>query len=181
MSNPIFTITMENGAVMKGELYPESAPQSVYNFIDLANKGFYDGVIFHRVIDNFMIQTGDPLGTGTGGPGYMIKGEFSNNGHKNDLSHTPGVVSMARQGDDKNPAAYYNTAGSQFFICISEATYLDKNYAAFGKVIEGLENAYAIGKVQTDGKDRPLQEQKIAYVRVDTHGATFDEPVTIPE
>ena len=169
MSNPIFTITMENGAVMKGELYPETAPQSVYNFIDLANKGFYDGLIFHRVIKGFMIQGGDPTGTGMGGPGYCIKGEFFMNGVDNKLKHKRGVLSMARSG---NP----NSAGSQFFLMHQDAPHLDKQYAAFGKVTEGLEVIDAIAAVKVDMNDRPLTEQKISTIRVDTQGIDYPEP-----
>ena len=169
MSNPIFTITMENGAVMKGELYPETAPQSVYNFIDLANKGFYDGLIFHRVIKGFMIQGGDPTGTGMGGPGYCIKGEFFMNGVDNKLKHKRGVLSMARSS---NP----NSAGSQFFLMHQDSPHLDKQYAAFGKVTEGLEVIDAIASVRVDMNDRPLTEQKIASIRVDTNGADYPEP-----
>ena len=169
MSNPIFTITMENGAVMKGELYPETAPQSVYNFIDLANKGFYDGLIFHRVIKGFMIQGGDPTGTGMGGPGYCIKGEFFMNGVDNKLKHKRGVLSMARSG---NP----NSAGSQFFLMHQDAPHLDKQYAAFGKVTEGLEVIDAIAAVKVDMNDRPLTEQKISTIRVDTNGVDYPEP-----
>ncbi len=169
MSNPIFTITMENGAVMKGELYPETAPQSVYNFIDLANKGFYDGLIFHRVIKGFMIQGGDPTGTGMGGPGYCIKGEFFMNGVDNKLKHKRGVLSMARSG---NP----NSAGSQFFLMHQDAPHLDKQYAAFGKVTEGLELVDAIASVKVDMNDRPLEEQKIQSIRVDTQGVDYPEP-----
>ncbi len=169
MSNPIFTITMENGAVMKGELYPETAPQSVYNFIDLANKGFYDGLIFHRVIKGFMIQGGDPTGTGMGGPGYCIKGEFFMNGVDNKLKHKRGVLSMARSS---NP----NSAGSQFFLMHQDSPHLDKQYAAFGKVTEGLEVIDAIASVKVDMNDRPLTEQKIASIRVDTQGIDYPEP-----
>jgi Peptidyl-prolyl cis-trans isomerase (rotamase) - cyclophilin family len=169
MSNPIFTITLENGAVMKGELYPESAPQSVYNFIDLANKGFYDGLIFHRVIKGFMIQGGDPTGTGMGGPGYCIKGEFFMNGVDNKLKHKRGVLSMARSS---NP----NSAGSQFFLMHQDAPHLDRQYAAFGKVTEGLEVIDAVASVKVDMNDRPLTEQKIASIRVDTQGVDYPEP-----
>ena len=169
MSEPIFTITMENGAVMKGELYPETAPQSVYNFIDLANKGFYDGLIFHRVIKGFMIQGGDPTGTGMGGPGYCIKGEFFMNGVDNKLKHKRGVLSMARSS---NP----NSAGSQFFLMHQDSPHLDKQYAAFGKVTEGLEVIDAIAAVKVDMNDRPLTEQKIASIRVDTQNVDYPEP-----
>ena len=169
MSNPIFTITMENGGVMKGELYPDVAPQSVYNFIELANKGFYDGLIFHRVIRGFMIQGGDPTGTGMGGPGYCIKGEFLFNGVENKLKHKRGVLSMARSS---NP----NSAGSQFFLMHQDSPHLDKQYAAFGKVTEGIEVVDAIAAVKVDGNDRPLTEQKIASIRVDTLGEEYPEP-----
>ena len=169
MSNPIFTITMENGGVIKGELYPEIAPQSVYNFIDLANKGFYDGLIFHRVIAGFMIQGGDPTGTGMGGPGYSIKGEFYMNGFDNNLKHKRGVLSMARS---MNP----NSAGSQFFIMHEDAPHLDKQYAAFGKVTEGMEVVDQIANTKVDYNDRPLEEQKMASIRVDTLGETYPEP-----
>lgn len=169
MSNPIFTITMENGGVMKGELYPDVAPQSVYNFIELANKGFYDGLIFHRVIRGFMIQGGDPTGTGMGGPGYCIKGEFLFNGVDNKLKHKRGVLSMARSS---NP----NSAGSQFFLMHQDSPHLDKQYAAFGKVTEGIEVVDAIAAVKVDGNDRPLTEQKIASIRVDTLGEEYPEP-----
>ena len=174
MSDPIFTITMENGAVMKGELYPETAPQSVYNFIDLANKGFYDGLIFHRVIKGFMIQGGDPTGTGMGGPGYCIKGEFFMNGVDNKLKHKRGVLSMARSS---NP----NSAGSQFFLMHQDSPHLDKQYAAFGKVTEGLEVIDAIASVKVDMNDRPLTEQKIASIRVDTNGVDYPEPKKLPD
>jgi peptidyl-prolyl cis-trans isomerase B (cyclophilin B) len=169
MSNPIFTITMENGGVIKGELYPEIAPQSVYNFIDLANKGFYDGLIFHRVISGFMIQGGDPTGTGMGGPGYSIKGEFYMNGFDNNLKHKRGVLSMARS---MNP----NSAGSQFFIMHEDAPHLDKQYAAFGKVTEGMEVVDQIANTKVDYNDRPIEEQKMASIRVDTLGETYPEP-----
>jgi peptidyl-prolyl cis-trans isomerase B (cyclophilin B) len=169
MSNPIFTITMENGGVIKGELYPEIAPQSVYNFIDLANKGFYDGLIFHRVIAGFMIQGGDPTGTGMGGPGYSIKGEFYMNGFDNNLKHKRGVLSMARS---MNP----NSAGSQFFIMHEDAPHLDKQYAAFGKVTEGMDVVDQIANTKVDYNDRPIEEQKMASIRVDTLGETYPEP-----
>ena len=169
MSNPIFTITMENGGVIKGELYPEIAPQSVYNFIDLANKGFYDGLIFHRVIKGFMIQGGDPTGTGMGGPGYCIKGEFFMNGVDNKLKHKRGVLSMARS---MNP----NSAGSQFFIMHEDAPHLDQQYAAFGKVTEGMDVVDQIAGTKVDYNDRPVEEQKMASIRVDTLGETYPEP-----
>ena len=167
--NPTFKITMENGAVMEGELYPDVAPQSVYNFIDLANHNFYDGLIFHRVIPGFMIQGGCPDGTGMGGPGYCIKGEFFYNGVKNELKHKRGILSMAR-------AQSPNSAGSQFFIMHADARHLDGQYAAFGKVTSGLEVVDAIAGVRTNGQDRPLEDQKIASITVDTHGETYPEP-----
>ena len=167
--NPTFTITMENGGVISGELYPDKAPQSVYNFIDLANKGFYNGLIFHRVISGFMIQGGDPEGTGMGGPGYCIKGEFMFNGVKNDLKHKRGVLSMARA---QNP----NSAGSQFFIVHQDSKFLDGQYATFGKVTSGMDVVDAIAAVKTGANDRPLTEQKMMTVTVDTHGETYPEP-----
>lgn len=167
--NPTFKITMENGSVMEGELYPEIAPQSVYNFIDLANHNFYDGLIFHRVIPGFMIQGGCPDGTGMGGPGYCIKGEFFFNGFENNLKHKRGVLSMARS---QSP----NSAGSQFFLMHADSPHLDGQYAAFGKVTSGLDVVDAIATVQTDFQDRPLTEQKIASITVDTHGKTYPEP-----
>ena len=167
--NPTFKITMENGAVMEGELYPEIAPQSVYNFIDLCNHNFYDGLIFHRVIPGFMIQGGCPDGTGMGGPGYCIKGEFFFNGVKNDLKHKRGVLSMARS---QSP----NSAGSQFFLMHQNSPHLDGQYAAFGKVTSGLEIIDAIASVKTNYQDRPLEDQKIASITVDTHGETYPEP-----
>ena len=167
--NPTFIIEMENGQTMKGELYPETAPNSVANFVELANSGFYDGVIFHRVIPGFMIQGGDPLGRGTGGPGYSIRGEFARNGFNNPLKHTRGVLSMAR-------SMMPNSAGSQFFIMVDDAPYLDGQYAAFGKVTEGMDVVDKIAAVKTDGNDRPLTEQKIASIRVDTKGEEYPEP-----
>ena len=167
--NPTFKITMENGGVIEGELYPETAPQSVYNFIDLANHNYYDGLIFHRVISGFMIQGGCPDGTGMGGPGYCIKGEFFFNGIKNDRKHKRGVLSMARSSSP-------NSAGSQFFIMHQDAKHLDGQYAAFGKVTSGIEVVDAIAKVKTNFQDRPLEEQKIASITVDTHGETYPEP-----
>ncbi len=169
MSNPIFTITMENGGVMKGELYPETAPQSVCNFISLANQGFYDGLIFHRVIKGFMIQGGDPTGTGMGGPGYCIKGEFLFNGVDNPIKHKRGVLSMARSSSP-------NSAGSQFFLMHQDSPHLDKQYAAFGKVTEGIEVVDQIASVKVDFNDKPLTEQKIASIRVDTLGEEYPEP-----
>jgi len=155
-----FTITMENGKEMKGELYEDIAPISAENFEKLANKGFYDGLIFHRVIPGFMIQGGDPEGTGMGGPGYSIKGEFAANGVKNDLKHTRGVLSMARAMDP-------NSAGSQFFVMVEDAPYLDGQYAAFGKVVEGMEVADEIVSAKRDWNDRPYEDQKMKSIRVE--------------
>ncbi len=179
--HPVAVIVMNDGSAIAFEMYPEQADNTVRNFISLANKGYYDGIIFHRVIEKFMIQTGDPTGTGFGGPGYKIVGEFANNGYNNTLSHTDGVVSMAREGNRYNPAAAYNTAGSQFFICAASPTYLDGDYAAFGNVIDGMDVVYKIASVSTDSNDKPLTDQVMAYVRVDTHGAAFDPPETIAE
>ena len=167
--NPIVTIEMENGDIMKAELYPEIAPNTVNNFISLIQKGYYDGVIFHRVIPGFMIQGGDPDGTGMGGPGYSIKGEFSQNGFKNDLKHTPGVLSMAR-------TMIPDSAGSQFFIMHETSPHLDGAYAAFGKLTEGLEIVDKIARVKTDYSDRPMEEQKMAKVTVETLGVGYPEP-----
>ena len=169
MSNPIVTIEMENGDIMKAELYPEIAPNTVNNFISLVKKGFYDGVIFHRVINGFMIQGGDPDGTGMGGPGYEIKGEFSQNGFKNDLKHTEGVLSMAR-------AMHPDSAGSQFFIMHKAAPHLDGAYAAFGKITEGMDVVDKIASVPTDFRDCPKTAQKIASMTVDTQGCDYPEP-----
>ena len=167
--NPIVTITMANGDVMKAELYPEIAPNTVNNFISLINKNFYDGLIFHRVIKGFMIQGGCPDGTGMGGPGYSIKGEFAQNGVANDLKHTEGVLSMARA---MNP----DSAGSQFFIMHKTSPHLDGSYAAFGKVIEGMDVVNRIAEEATDYSDRPLSEQRIKSVTVDTFGVDYPEP-----
>ena len=167
--NPIVTFTMENGDMIKAELYPETAPISVNNFISLIQKNFYDGLIFHRVIKGFMIQGGDPEGTGMGGPGYSIKGEFAYNGVKNDLKHTAGVLSMAR-------SMMPDSAGIQFFIMHKDAPHLDGQYAAFGKVIEGMENVNKIAETATDYSDRPLQDQKIKTVTVETFGVDYPEP-----
>lgn len=167
--NPIVTIEMENGSTMKAELYPEVAPNSVNNFISLIQKGYYDGLIFHRCIPGFMIQGGCPDGTGMGGPGYSIKGEFSQNGFQNDLKHTKGVLSMARAS---NP----NSAGSQFFIMVDEAPHLDGNYAAFGKVVGGIETADTIVSGKTDWNDRPREKQVMKKVTVDTFGVEYPEP-----
>ena len=164
--NPIVTITMENGDCIKAELYPEVAPNSVNNFISLIKKGFYDGLIFHRVINGFMIQGGCPNGTGMGGPGYTIPGEFSQNGFKNDLRHTEGVLSMAR-------AMHPDSAGSQFFIMHADAPYLDGQYAAFGKVIEGIEAVDHIADLETDYMDRPTKYPVMEEVTVETFGEEY--------
>ena len=169
MANPVVTITMDNGDVIKAELYPEIAPNTVNNFISLVKKGFYDGLIFHRVINGFMIQGGCPDGTGMGGPGYSIKGEFAQNGVKNELKHTEGVLSMAR-------AMHPDSAGSQFFIMHKNAPHLDGAYAAFGKVTEGLEVVDKIASVNTDYSDKPLQPQRMATVTVETFGVEYPEP-----
>ena len=169
MSNPIVTIEMENGGVMKAELYPEIAPNTVNNFISLAQSGFYDGLIFHRVIPGFMIQGGDPQGMGSGGPGYCIKGEFAQNGFQNDLAHTRGVLSMARTMEP-------DSAGSQFFVMVDDAPHLDGAYAAFGKVIEGMETADAIVNAKRDWNDRPKKDQKMKKVTVDTQGVDYPAP-----
>ena len=174
MANPTFKITMENGGVIEGELYPEKAPQSVYNFIDLCNHNFYDGLIFHRVIPGFMIQGGCPEGTGMGGPGYCIKGEFLFNGFKNDLKHKRGVLSMARSSSP-------NSAGSQFFLMHQDAPHLNDQYAAFGKVTSGMEVVDAIAATKTNFQDRPLQEQKIASITVDTKGVDYPAPNKLPD
>ena len=178
---PIATIEMADGSVIRIELYPDVAENTVKNFIYLANTGFYDGVIFHRVIEGFMIQGGDPDGTGTGGPGYRIKGEFSNNHYNNDLKHERGVISMARQGNPYFPASAYNTAGSQFFIMHADSEHLDGDYAAFGRVIEGMDVVDAIAAVETDANDRPLVEQRMETVRVETFGVDYGEPERIEE
>ena len=169
MANPIVTITMENGDVMKAELYPEIAPNTVNNFISLVKKNFYDGLIFHRVINGFMIQGGCPNGNGMGGPGYSIKGEFTHNKFKYHLKHTAGVLSMARA---MNP----NSAGSQFFIMHKNAPHLDGEYAAFGKITEGMDVVNRIAEEDTDYNDRPLDEQKIKSMTVDTFGTEYPEP-----
>ena len=171
MANPVVTFEMENGDIMKAELYPEVAPNTVNNFLSLVKKGFYDGVIFHRVISGFMIQGGDPNGTGMGGPGYSIQGEFNYNGFTNDLKHTPGVLSMARAMDP-------DSAGSQFFIMHEAAPHLDGQYAAFGKIIEGMDVVDAIATTKTGAMDRPVNEQKMKKVTVETFGVEYDEPET---
>lgn len=167
--NPVVTITMMNGDKMVAELYPEIAPISVNNFISLINKGYYDGLIFHRVISGFMIQGGCPDGTGMGGPGYTIKGEFAQNGFENNLKHTEGVLSMAR-------AMHPDSAGSQFFIMHKTSPHLDGVYAAFGKIIEGMDVVNAIAETATDWNDRPLEEQKIKSMTVDTFGVEYPLP-----
>ncbi|MDY2793341.1 MAG: peptidylprolyl isomerase [Eubacteriales bacterium] len=169
MPNPQVTITMENGEEIHLELYPDVAPITVANFVDLANSGYYDGLIFHRVINGFMIQGGDPNGDGTGGPGFTIKGEFSANGVKNDLSHTRGVISMARKGTGNN------TAGSQFFIVQTDSPHLDGQYAAFGRVTdeESMKVVDEIAATSTDANDKPLSEWRIKSITVDTQGYTY--------
>lgn len=167
--NPIVTIKMSNGDIMKAELYPEAAPNTVKNFISLINKGFYNGLIFHRIIPGFVIQGGCPNGTGTGNPGYSIKGEFEINGFNNDIKHTEGVLSMAR-------AMSPDSAGSQFFIMVGDAPHLDRQYAAFGKVIEGLEIAKKMTEVKTDYRDKPLEDIVMEEVTVDTFGKEYGEP-----
>ena len=169
MTNPVVTITMTNGDVMKAELYPEIAPNTVNNFISLVQKGFYDGLIFHRVISGFMIQGGDPQGTGMGGPGYSIKGEFAMNGVRNDLKHTRGVLSMAC-------SMMPNSAGSQLFMMHANAPHLDGQYAAFGKVVEGLDVVDKIASVRTGWQDKPVEEQKIQSMTVELFGETYPEP-----
>ncbi|GAC43264.1 peptidylprolyl isomerase [Paenibacillus popilliae] len=172
--HPLVTIEMESGKKMEVELYPDTAPNTVNNFISLVNKGFYDGLIFHRVIPGFMIQGGDPQGTGVGGPGYCIKGEFSANGVTNDLKHAEGVISMARSTDP-------DSAGSQFFIMDADAPHLDGQYAAFGKVTSGIEMVHEIANVKRDANDRPAEDQKIKKITVDTFGVEYKEPETIKE
>lgn len=169
--NPVITIKMVDGGVIKAELYPEVAPNTVKNFVSLAKKGFYDGLIFHRVIPGFMIQGGCPEGAGTGGPGYSIKGEFTSNGFKNDLKHSKGVLSMAR-------AMHPNSAGSQFFIMVADAPHLDGQYASFGKVIEGMEVADKIVSTKTDFRDKPYEDQVIETVTVE-NGDSIGEPETL--
>lgn len=169
MANPIVTFEMENGGVIKAELYPEIAPNTVNNFISLVNAGFYNGIIFHRVIRGFMIQGGCPEGTGTGGPGYSIKGEFSQNGFTNNLKHEPGVLSMAR-------TMMPNSAGSQFFIMHENSPHLDGAYAAFGKVIEGMDVVNAIAETATDFRDRPLEDQRMKTVTVETFDVEYPAP-----
>lgn len=172
INNPIVTIEMEDGETMKVELYPNIAPNTVNNFISLVSKGFYNGVIFHRVIPGFMIQGGDPDGAGTGGPGYSIRGEFDSNGFKNDLKHSRGILSMARSRDR-------DSAGSQFFIMVEDAPHLDGEYAAFGKIIEGIEIADRIVSVKRDSSDKPYEEQKMKNVSVEFFGKKYVEPEII--
>ena len=167
--NPVVTFEMEDGSIIKAELYPEVAPNTVNNFISLIQKNFYDGLIFHRVIRGFMIQGGDPEGTGCGGPGYSIKGEFSQNGFKNDLKHTEGVLSMAR-------SMMPDSAGSQFFIMHKNSPHLDGSYAAFGKIIEGIDVVNKIAETATDYNDRPLEDQRMKTVTVETFGVDYPEP-----
>jgi len=169
MTNPVVTIELESGKVIKAELYPEIAPNSVNNFISLINSGYYDGLIFHRVIRGFMIQGGCPDGNGMGGPGYQIPGEFTNNGFENNLTHAPGVLSMAR-------SMAPDSAGSQFFIMHEKSPHLDGEYAAFGQVIEGMDVVNEIAETATDGADKPVEEQKIQKMTVDTFGETYEEP-----
>ena len=175
--NPIVTIEMENGGIIKVELYPDIAPNTVKNFISLANSGFYNGTIFHRVIPDFMIQGGDPSGNGTGGPGYCIPGEFSANGFDNGLTHTRGVISMGRRG---NQFSGFDTAGCQFFICVADCDWLDGQYASFGKVLEGMDVADAVVSAERDGNDKPLTDQVMKSVTVETFGVDYGEPETLP-
>ena len=171
MSNPIVTFEMENGKTFKAELYPDKAPNTVNKFLSLVNKGFYNGIIFHRVISGFMIQGGDPEGRGTGGPGYHIKGEFSGNGFtQNDIAHEKGVLSMAR-------AQHPDSAGSQFFVMHEDGGFLDGQYAAFGRVIEGMETVDEIANTKTDWYDKPYEEQKMKSVTAETFGVEYAEPI----
>jgi peptidyl-prolyl cis-trans isomerase B (cyclophilin B) len=172
MANPVVTFEMENGGVIKAELYPEIAPNTVNNFLSLVNKGFYNGLCFHRVIEGFMIQGGCPDGNGMGGPGYSIRGEFAQNGFSNDLKHTPGVLSMAR-------AMHPDSAGSQFFIMHKTSPHLDGAYAAFGKVIEGMDIVNQIAQTPTDFRDRPMEPQVMKSVTAETFGTEYPEPETV--
>ncbi len=172
MQNPIVTFEMENGGKFVAELYPEIAPNTVANFVELASAGFYDGLIFHRVIPGFMIQGGDPTGTGMGGPGHTIKGEFTQNGFKNNLKHTRGVLSMAR-------SMMPDSAGSQFFVMHETSPHLDGAYAAFGKVIEGMDVVDAIANTRTGYQDRPVEEQRMKSVTVETFGETYTAEKTV--
>lgn len=168
--NPIVTLTIENGSEIKIELFPEVAPNTVNNFISLVSKGYYDRLIFHRVIPGFMIQGGCPTGTGTGNPGYSIKGEFTSNGFKNELKHKRGVISMAR-------SSMPNSAGSQFFLMVADSPHLDGQYASFGQIISGLEEADRIVKVKRDHRDRPAEDQRILKATVETFGVEYPEPI----
>ncbi len=179
--HPIAVIEMQDGGVIVLELYEDIAPNTVNNFISLANKGFYDGTVFHRVIQGFMIQGGDPKGNGTGGPGYCIPGEFSNNDFKNTISHTRGTISMGRRGSQYADYMYYDTAGCQFFICDADSTFLDGNYASFGRVVEGMDVVDRIAAVQKNSSDKPLKDQVMSKVYVETFGKTYAEPVTLAE
>lgn len=170
--NPIVSITLNNDKILKIELYPQIAPNTVNNFISLVKKGFYNGICFHRVIEGFMIQGGDPNGIGTGGPGYSIKGEFTQNGFKNNLSHTRGVISMAR-------SMMPNSAGSQFFIMHADSPYLDGQYAAFGKVVSGIEVVDKIATTKTDWHDKPYEDQIMKQVTVETFGVEYSEPIKV--
>jgi peptidyl-prolyl cis-trans isomerase B (cyclophilin B) len=174
MKNPVVTIKMKSDKLIKLELFPDKAPNTVNNFIYLVKKGFYNGLIFHRVIENFMIQGGDPKGQGIGGPGYSVKGEFANNGVENDLNHTAGVISMAR-------SQHMDSAGSQFFIMHRDAPHLDGSYAAFGKVIEGMDEVDRIAKTETDFRDKPLKEEKMLSLVVETFGIDYPEPERISD
>ncbi len=177
--NPVATIVMEDGGIMLIELFYDTAPNTVKNFISLANDGYYDGLTFHRVIPGFMIQGGDPKGNGTGGPGYNIFGEFSNNGFDNDKKHLRGYVSMARKGSYINPESAYNTAGSQFFICVEDQPSLDGDYAVFGYCFEGMDVADSIVSVKTDSSDKPVKDVVIKSIRVETNGKVYEEPETL--
>lgn len=178
-ANPVATIVMDDGGIMRIELFYDKAPNTVKNFISLANSGFYDGLIFHRVIPGFMIQGGDPNGSGTGGPGYNIAGEFANNGFDNGLLHKRGYVSMARKGNPYNPASAYNTAGSQFFIMVEDKDVLDGDYAVFGYCFEGMDVADNIVSQKTDSDDKPLKDIVIKQIRVDVGDTVYGEPETI--
>ncbi len=179
--HPIAVIEMQDGGQIVIELYDDIAPNTVKSFISLANKGFYDGLIFHRVIQGFMIQGGDPKGNGTGGPGYCIPGEFSNNDFNNTISHTRGTISMGRRGSQFADYMYYNTAGCQFFICDADSTFLDGNYASFGRVVEGMDVVDRIAATATNASDKPLEDQVMKSVYVETFGKTYEEPVTLAE
>lgn len=174
MANPLVTITMDSGKQVKIELFPETAPNTVRNFVSLVQKGFYNGLTFHRVIPGFMVQGGCPEGTGMGGPGHVIKGEFAANGVKNDIRHTPGVISMARTSDP-------NSAGSQFFIMVAPAPHLDGQYAAFGKVTEGIDEVERIVSVKRDRSDKPIEPERMAQVTVELFGEEMPEPETRKE